>query len=140
MSFLVVRVNIEIKYGDRLVRTSAIVNSGYEAEEPEIHIPIKLAEELRIDLRGLSSDRYRVVGAEVSAYRLPKVDVRVVTEDVITEWVSCVAVSVSGEYEVIISDSLMEALGIVIRRAKTGIWSFIGEDRERISSKPQYWI
>ena len=49
-------------------------------------------------LGGLLSDRYRVVGAEVSAYKLPKVDVRVVTEDVITEWVSCVAVSVSGEY------------------------------------------
>ena len=36
--FLVVRIGIEIEYRDRLVRSPVIVSSGYETEEPEIHI------------------------------------------------------------------------------------------------------
>mgnify|MGYP000636766362 CR=1 FL=1 len=37
---MVVRVKARIKRGDRMIETSAVANSGYETDEPEIHIPL----------------------------------------------------------------------------------------------------
>jgi hypothetical protein len=62
---LVVWVRVEIKYLDNVVATSAVVNSGYEADEPEIHIPIGLARRLGISLESLTSEKYRTVGSDV---------------------------------------------------------------------------
>jgi len=37
---MVVRVPLEIKYLGNSLATSALVYSGYEADEPEIHLPL----------------------------------------------------------------------------------------------------
>ncbi len=39
-----VRVKIKIKTSKKSIETSALVNTGFEAEHPEILIPTKLAE------------------------------------------------------------------------------------------------
>ena len=38
-----VRVRVEVKVGNKAVVVPALVNSGYEAEGPEISIPISVA-------------------------------------------------------------------------------------------------
>jgi len=49
---LVVRVPVEISFEGNVVRTSAIPNTGYESDEPEIHIPIALARRLGVRVEG----------------------------------------------------------------------------------------
>ena len=66
---MVVRVRVLVRRVDRAVETSALANSGYESDEPEVHVPLGLARKLGFELEHLHSERYSVVGAEVSAYR-----------------------------------------------------------------------
>jgi hypothetical protein len=58
---LVVRVPVEISFEGNVVRTSAILNTGYESDEPEIHIPIALAGRLGVRVEGVRSERYKVL-------------------------------------------------------------------------------
>jgi hypothetical protein len=121
---LVVRVPVEISFEGNVVRTSAIPNTGYESGEPEIHIPIALAKRLGVRVEGVRSERYRVVGWEVGALVLGYVDVRVRVEDRVTGWVGSRAVTVIGGYEVLLSDRLVEELGVEIVKPASGLWRF----------------
>ena len=134
------RIEVEIRYQGRVERTPALVNSGYEAPEPEIHIPLALARRLGFQVDRLHSVTYRVVGGEVTTLILGDVEVRVVTSDKVTDWVRAKAVLVVGEYEVLLSDALIEALGIEIIKPKSGLWRFHGEAIVRESVRPRYWI
>jgi hypothetical protein len=57
-----VRVPVELKSDSMILRTAALANSGYEAEEPEVHIPIALAKKLGFKLEDVRGERYGVVG------------------------------------------------------------------------------
>ena len=132
-----VRVRVEIRHGDKVAETTALANSGYESDKPEVHIPRRLAE-----LLGLGPGRsevYRVVGGEVNVWRLGGVMVRVVTQDRKSRWVEAEAVLAEGEHEVLLSDSLIEELGIEILRPRRGLWRFAGEDTVRESAPAEYW-
>ena len=135
-----VRVRVRIRYSNKEVETVALANSGYESIEPEIHIPLAVAKRLGMSLETATMERYSVVGSEVAAFSLGYVYVRAETGDKVTEWVKAKAVCVPNEYEVIMSDALIEALGIEIVRAKQGLWRFHGEERVRESEKPFYWL
>ncbi len=136
---MVVRVPVELKSDEMIVKTVALANSGYEAEEPEVHVPIALAKKLGFKLEGIRGERYGVVGAEVTAYILGEVMLRAKTEDRESSWIRARAVTVPGEYEVILSDSLMEKMEIEILKPSSGLWRFSGEDRVRESEKASYW-
>ena len=135
-----VRVRIRIKANGKQIDTAALVNSGYESEDPEIHIPLALAKRLGFSLEKLSSEKYRVVGSDVHAYILGNVEVRIVVEDKETPWVKARAVMVPGEYEVLLGDAITEKLGIEIIRPKTGHWRLRGEEKVRSSVEPEYWV
>ncbi len=114
--------------------------AGYESEEPEILLPVGLAKRLGFEVAGLRGVRYRSVGGEALVFLLGRVDVRVVAGDRCSEWVSARAVCVPGEYEVLLSNALIEALGVEIARPFSGLWRFAGEDRLRRSVEPFYWL
>ncbi len=135
-----VRVLVEVKRGGEVTATPALINSGYEAYEPEIHVPLALAKKLGFKLEELRGEKYKVVGTEVTAYALGEIYARVVTEDKVTGWVKADAVTTPGEYEVIISDTLTEKLQIEIIKPKTGLWKFHGEEKTRESVESRYWI
>lgn len=135
-----VRVLVEIKRNNRVVNSAALVNSGYEADEPELHVPLALARVLGFKLEGLKGERYKVVGAEVTTFILGEVEVRVRAEDKVSEWVKAKAVSVPGEYEVILSDAITEQLGVEILKPRTGLWRFVGELKVRKSVEEKYWV
>ena len=67
---------------------------------------------------------------------------QVVEEDRSSEWAKAKAVAVSGEYEVILSDKLLDMLGIEIVKAGLGHWRFSGEpiSHVRKSVEPQFWM
>lgn len=134
------RIRISIRYKENNVVTVALVNSGYESEVPEIHIPLALARRLGLPLERLRAERYHVVGSETTTYILDYVDVKVITEDRESKWVKARAVSVPGELEVLLGDALIEELGIDIVKPRSGLWRFIDERKLRTSEEIEYWI
>ena len=137
---MVVGVKVEVKRGDRVVATAAVANSGYEAEEPELHLPLALARSLGIPRA--AGESYRVVGGSTHAYVLGEVLVRVVADDRSSDWVRARAVSVPGEHEVLLSGELLDALGIEIVKAGLGYWRFSCESPERVrrSAEARFWV
>jgi len=91
-------VPVELRSNDTVLRTSALANSGYEAEEPEVRIPVALAKKLGFKLEGLKEEKYGVVGAEVTTYILGDVVLRVKTGDRESSWIRARAVTVPGEH------------------------------------------
>jgi len=136
-----VRVKLKIKARNIEVITSALVNSGFETEEPEILIPPSLAETLNIS--GTSIAEYRVAGGgATSGIRVDEdISVKLILPDRTTEEVKAVATILPGEDEVIISDKLASSLGIVILDPYKGLWCLRDELGRKIrkSSEIQIW-
>ncbi len=131
---MVVKVNVEVKKGGKIIKSPSVLNTGYEAgEEPEIHLPTNLAKELEFDLRGAMIDVYQAMGSRVNAYVLGSVEVKAVEPDRETNWIKAKAVSVEGEDEVVISDKLIGEFGIIILNPALGKWKFRGERKVRRS-------
>ena len=68
---MAVRVRLRIRKSEREVTTSALVNTGFEADEPQLVMPLPLAEELQL-LSGRASieDFSTAGGGLVSGYRV----------------------------------------------------------------------
>jgi predicted aspartyl protease len=47
---MAVRVRLKLTHNDREAETVALVNTGFETDEPEILLPLKLAEKLGLHL------------------------------------------------------------------------------------------
>jgi len=139
-----VRVKLRIKSlrVNREIVTSALVNSGYEAETPQLLVPRRLALELGLwpppeDAQLLE---FGTAGGPTRVYLVPQsLEVSVDASDRIVGPVKCDAVVSTTEYEVLISDILGSSLGIVILDLR-GKWRFTDEDRVRTTEPPQYWF
>lgn len=73
-------------------------------------------------------------------YVLGYVNVRIVASDRVSPWVRAEAISVAGEYEVLLSDALIEELGIEIIKPRKGLWRFLEESGVRESVEAEYWF
>jgi hypothetical protein len=133
-----VRVRVRLRSEGREELSSALVNTGYEGVRPEVHVPLALARRLGYSLEGARSERYAVVGGEVTAFRLGQVRVSLDVEPPRGE-VLAEAVCALGEYEVIINDALAEELGIEVLAPRRGLWRVRGDERIRESSEPMFW-
>jgi hypothetical protein len=133
-----VRVRVKLRSGNREVSSSALVNTGYEGVRPEVHVPLALARKLGFSLEDVKSEKYAVVGGEVTAFRLGQVTVTLDVESM-RGGVLAEAVCVPGEYEVIINDVLAEELGIEIVAPKRGLWKIREDEKVRESSEPMFW-
>ena len=141
---MAVRVRLLIRSLDTNVEvlTAALVNSGYEVEEPEILLHRRLAEFMGISLKPPRA-RVMVYETPFGFYHLifsPKA-VSVHLMDVCKS-VGEVNVAVSeGEREVLISDALAEALGIQLVSIARGLWRHRDDppDVIRESVKAEYW-
>lgn len=138
-----VRLRLRSKSGVT-VDTSALVNTGFETEKPQLLIPIRLARELglwppppEVELVELGT-----AGGPIRNYLIrDSLEVQVVTKDRIVGPVTCDAILSHIESEVLINDKLGEELGIMIIGMGSGKWKFIDDptDTVRYSEKPQYW-
>jgi len=116
---MVVRVKLRVKClrSGREILTSALVNSGYEADLIELG----------------------TAGGPVRNYLIPRIaEVYVEAGDRrVGPVISDIVIS-HFEYEVLISDKLGGELGIVILDLR-GKWRFKDEDKVRETVSPQYW-
>ena len=139
-----VRVKIKVKFGGRELETSALVNTGFETDQPEILLPARLAEIFGLypPKAGSLLQEYSVVGGTTAVVKSSeKINVQLLIEDRKTSFVEATALISDREDEVLISDSLASELRISIEDAKEGLWRLRDEAVEKVrsTSKPQYW-
>ncbi len=123
----------------------ALVNSGFETTTPQLLIPRRLAEELRIWPDMLSRARiatYGTPGGIVRNYLIPEaVKVSVIEEDLETqEELADITIS-EMEEEVLISDKLAGKLGIILEDIGEGLYSLKSDPKRKIrkTQQLQYW-
>ena len=87
---MAVRIRIALRRpsSSRVIETSALVNSGFEVDVPQLVLPIALAHELGFNVKEAPIGSITVCGgAELSMRVLGVVEVRVVVPDRPTQWV-----------------------------------------------------
>jgi len=137
---MVVRIPIAIRCRERVIETSALVNSGYEADRPEVLLPASLARRLGLSATGAEA----IIATPIGIGRLQEVgevEVRVAVSDREAPWVVAYALMSFEEREVLLSDYLTSALSIAVEDFKEGLWRFRDEPLSRLrrSSLPRLW-
>ena len=143
---MVVRVRVKLKSIGGEVVTVALANSGFETEEPEVVLPVRVGERLGVYPRlpsGSEVEEYKGVGGVIVKTFLVKgfVNISVLTSDREVGPSSTTAVITPREDEVILSDKLMDTLKIILLRPGEGVWKFTDdrEDVSRRSEPPEKW-
>jgi len=137
-----VRVKLRVCSRSGCVKTVALVNSGFESDEPEIVLPLPLATVLNLQPGGDLASYVAVGGSTVAAVRgAEPLSVELLLDD--GEGPKAIATPsiLPGEEEVIISDRLAHELGIVIIDPYEGLWCLRGElgRKTRRSAPPEFW-
>jgi len=140
---LVVRVKLKIKGKNKEVITSALVNSGFEATEPQLIIPLSLAEAIGVTSMEADIEDFSVAaGNKVSGYRIKEpIEVELILEDREPIKTQAAVTILPGEVEAIISDYLASALNIAILNPRHGDWCLQDEigTKRRTSTPPEEW-
>ena len=131
-----VRVRLRSLRNGSVVIVSALLNTGFTSDELDIHVPRGLAEKLGLwpPPGNASLEVLDTAGGEVLSYFIPDaVELVVVDEnDVeVSRRITCNVIVSLHEREVLLSDAVIEELGIEIISPKTGLWRFRGESRLR---------
>ncbi len=87
-----VRVRVRIGFGGKSVEAVALLNTGFEGDVPEILVPLDTAERLGVWPalpEGALVETYRSASGFMRVYRIRGANVRLVTEDAVTEAVDC---------------------------------------------------
>jgi len=125
------------------VEANSLLNTGFESEGAMVLMPIKVAEQLGFwpQLpKSATIKPYETPGGVARLYTISDaVEIRVLTEDRISEPVKCALLISEVEREVLLSDIAIGELRIVIEDAGRGLWRFRGEEKARESMEAQYW-
>ncbi len=134
-----IRLSVRSRSSSREIETIALVNSGFETLKPQLLLPVSVAEALGLwpSLpRNYLVKEYMTPGGPVKQYVVPnELLVRVVVEYE-TPYIESDAVISMIEEEVLISDKLAGALGIVIYDVGEGIWR-LRTDPEHVRRKSE---
>lgn len=142
MKNLVVRVKIKLEsIKGKDVIASAIANSGFESDEPEVIVPESIAERLSLYPKlpeGTEVEEYKSVGGKFKAYRVKGfVKAWAISEDKSIGSVNVVLTIVPGEDEILLSDKLIDALSIELIKPGEGLWKFKDDKALRKSYPPE---
>jgi hypothetical protein len=145
---MAIRVKVRLRTRQEPVSelsTVALVNSGFEADSPQILVPIRLAKELGLYGRLIEArvESYGTVAGPVRMYVLPSsVEVWIEEPDAESPRVVCDALISDTEVEALISDYLAGELGIIAEDFRRGFWRLNNDpgSRRRTSYPPQRWI
>ena len=137
------RVRARISVGDRSLETIALVNTGYEAETPQILVPIPAAEALGAwPPQGAFESTYETAGGPLRTWVYPRgCRVKIVAEGVAAVEAEADLVVSPIADEVLINDKLTGKLQIVLEDAGQGLWRLKQEPQNRLrqSEPPKYW-
>ncbi len=143
---MVVRVRVKLEVGEKEIVTSALANSGFESEGPEVVLPVRVAERLnlypRLPKDAEVEEYVGVGGSKIRTYVIRgMLKVSVLTEDKVVGPKLAAAVITPGESEVILSDKMMDELKIEIIRPGEGIWRFAddGDEVRRKTEAMEEW-
>jgi len=138
-----IRIKINSLKGKPPLEVSSLLNTGFGTEEPEVLVPMKVAEKLSFwpELpEGAMVKAYETAGGIARMYRISKaIEIQAATGDKISKPVKCSLVISEIENEVLLSDQTIGKLEIVIEDAGKGLWRFRNEAKIRNSVEPQYW-
>ena len=141
---MAIRVRVKIKSitSGMDVETTALVNTGYEVEEPEVLLPRRLAEYLGIPLKTPRA-RMLIYETPMGLYNLlyidSEVEIHLVDICVVAKKVNVTVAE--HEREVLLSDKLSGELGIQLLDVAKGIWRHEKDkpNERRRTVKPEYW-
>ena len=141
-----IRVRVEHVATGRSAITSALINTGFEAERPTVRLPMGLAQELGLgeeDIRRAGVANFLVGDGRVASFPLLRDAIRisVITEDRVEGPVLADAIVLERAGELVLSDALIQLLKIVPVLPRDGLWRFVDEptDRLRRSVERQIW-
>lgn len=140
---MAVRVKLRLKGEGKEAVVSTLINSGFEAKEPQLIIPLKLAENLELTSADASIEDFSSAGgSRVSGYRVEDpVEVELVLNGEPSVKTFAFITILPGETEAIMSDRLASDLGIIILDLWRGHWCLKNElgVKQRSSASPQEW-
>jgi len=131
---LAVRVRLRLRRGDVVREVVALVNSGYEADTPQLLIPVALARELGLWPPGpnVLETTFETAGGPLRVWvTRGALRVQAVAEDASSDEVEADAVVSQLADEPLISDKLAGALGIAVEDFAEGLWRFRWEPVEK---------
>ncbi len=139
-----VKLKIKSKLSNTEVETSALVNSGFTTDRPQLIVPRRLA--IQLGLWPPPPESFMVelgtAGGPVRNYLVPNsIEVCIVEPDRSSSTITCDAIISHIEEEVLINDMLGEQLGIVLLGLASGKWRFIDDPpgKVRESYPQQLW-
>jgi hypothetical protein len=138
-----IRVKVRLLVEGRGVEVAALVNPGFESPEPDICVPLALARRLGLwPPARFESEEASTAGGEALIFRLPvRAEVQLALDGEVRSSSPCNIVVNPYVEEVLLSDYLIDELGIVPISFRRGLWRH-RSDREgvvRESEEPQYW-
>ncbi len=136
-------MRVRISAGDRSLETIALGHTGYEAETPQILVPIPAAEALGAwPPQGAFESTYETAGGPLRTWVYPRgCRVKIVAEGAATVEAEADLVVSPIADEVLINDKLTGRLQIVLEDAGQGLWRLKQEPQTRLrqSEPPKYW-
>jgi hypothetical protein len=139
---MAVRVKLLVSTEEGRLTTAALVNSGFEADTPQLLLPMAAAREVGIrPPLGGSEAIYDTAGGAARVWVYPgKARVRLLGEEGgLGDEVGADIVVSPIEDEVLISDQLAGSLRIMVEDFARGIWMIRGSRKRRRSVQPQRW-
>jgi len=118
------RVRVRIRHGNSIVETSALVNSGFESDAPDIVVPVEVAKRLGLwPPRKARAVVLETGGGETAAiYSESAVELELVLGDRELKRVTANVIIDPYIREVALSDYVSSLLGIMLIDIKRGLW------------------
>jgi hypothetical protein len=123
----------------RVIETVAVANSGFEARDPEILLPVRAAERLGLwpPPAGAHAERFESPAASFSMITIPGA-VRVSLSGSV-RGTRCTVVVSERETEVVLNDQLVDALRIELVAPGRGLYRVGRHGRLRRTEEPEPW-
>ncbi|RLF24993.1 MAG: hypothetical protein DRM97_02675 [Thermoprotei archaeon] len=133
------RVKIKLKRGDKIIETIALLNSGFESDEPDIIVPTSIAEELDLWPPRPSSTIVLETGGGETAnpYYPDSAELELVLEDREPKKLRVNIIVNPYVDEVALSDYVISQLGIVLLDFKEGIWRLKDDPPDKMRRSEQ---
>lgn len=140
---MAVRVKILVKSNEKEVVTSALLNSGFESLEPDIAIPIRLAEVLRLwPPKEFEVEDVETAGGQVTSYLMRNVvKIKLITQEHELPEIACNILINPHIDEVLISDYVIDLLEVEVVSFSKGLWKLKNDPPNKIrkSEQRQVW-
>ncbi len=121
---MVVIVKVRIKVQEREVITAALLNSGFESEEPCIAIPVKVAQKLNLlpPPPEAEFEEFETAGGITYGYAVKGAKVSLIAGEEEKPPINCRIIVLFQIDQVLLSDFAIDALGIRVLSFKKGTW------------------